>query len=56
MFLHWEIGQTRIIFFEFTNKKRPIVRILHSAMKYAGEFGVEDYHEGEVVVFVGDLK
>ena len=55
LFLQWALEQTRPVFFAFTEKKRPIVHTLHSSMKYAGEFGVEDYHEGEVVVFVRDL-
>ena len=32
----------------------PIVCTLHSETKYMGEFGVEDCHAGEVVMFVGE--
>ena len=56
MFLHWELGKFRLFLFEFTNKKRPIVRILHSATKYTGEFGVEDHHSKEVVALIRDRK
>ena len=31
----------------------PIVKMLHSATKYAGDFGVDDHHAGEMIEFNG---
>ena len=49
------IGQTSPVLFALADKKKPIVCILHSSIKYAGEFVVEYHHSGEVVAFVGEL-
>ena len=56
MFLQWEIRQTSPVLFSLEDKKRPHMCILHLATKYAGGFGVEDHHAGEVVVFIRDRK
>ena len=39
-FLQLAIGNTSPLLFALSEKKRPIVRILHSETKYVGEFGV----------------
>ena len=52
LFIQWAIGKNRPFLFALSDKRRPIVRIFHSAKKYAGKFGAEDHHAGEVVVFV----
>ena len=54
MFLQWELERNIPVLFLLENKRRLIVHILKSEMKYAGEFGVEDHHAGEVVPFTRD--
>ena len=53
LFLQWYLEQTRPELFAHLDKKMPIVCTLLSETKYVGEFGVEDSHAGEVVVFFG---
>ena len=53
LFFQWELGPTSLVLFVSADKRRTIVCILLSEKKYAGEFGVEDHHVGEVVAFVG---
>ena len=50
--LQWMLGQTIPDFFALGDKKRQIVRILHSAMKYAREFGFNNHHAESVVMLV----
>ena len=35
-FLQWELGYNSPVLFDLSEKKMPIVRIIHSATKYAG--------------------
>ena len=51
--LQWELGQKHPIFFELSDKKGYLLRILHSSSEYVGEFGVEYLHYREVVAFFG---
>ena len=52
--LKWDLGQTQPVFFVLYEKKRPLVHILHFALKYVGEFRVEDHHAMELVAFLGE--
>ena len=36
LFLQWDLGNTSSVLFSLEYKNRPVVRILHSATKYAG--------------------
>ena len=53
LLLQWVLGQTSPVFFALADKKRPILRILHSKTKYEGEFGVRYQHAGEMAAFFG---
>ena len=55
-FFQWALGQKTPAFFVMDYNKIPILRILYSVMKYVGEFGLEDYHDGGYYHLSGDVK
>ena len=52
MLLQWVLVHTNSVFFALTDKKRQMVRILHSATKYTGKYGAEDHHVVDVLELI----
>ena len=50
------MGQVLQILFALADKKRPLVRLLHSMAKYVGGVGVQDHYASDVTVFIGERK
>ena len=56
LFFQWALVQKTPAFFVMDDNKIPILRILYSVMKYVGEFGLEDYHDGGYYHLSGDVQ